>query len=81
VGVFDKTNNLISCYVNGVFQGSDSIPNLTGLPFSPIAPGIVRSGCCSLYTGKLANLSVYNTALSASTIKANFEANRSRYGI
>ena len=81
VGVFDKTNNLVSCYVNGVFQGSDSIPNLTNLPFSPIAPGIVRSGCCSLYTGKLANLSVYNTALSASVIMSNFEANRSRYGI
>jgi hypothetical protein len=81
VGVFDKTNNLVSCYVNGVLQGSDSIPNLTELPFSSIAPGIVRSGCCSLYTGKLANLSVYDTALSASVILSNFEANRSRYGI
>ena len=81
VGVFDKTNNLVSCYVNGVFQASDPIPNLTNLPFSPIAPGIVKSGCCSLYTGKLANLSVYNTALSASVILSNFNANRARYGI
>lgn len=81
VGVFDKTNNLVSCYVNGVFQASDSIPSLSGLPFSSLTPGLVRSGCCSLYTGKMANLSIYDTALSAATIKANFEANRSRYGI
>ena len=81
VGVFDKTNNLVSCYVNGVFQASDSIPSLTGSPFSSIAPGIIRSGCCSLYTGKLANISIYDAALSATAIKANFDANRSRYGV
>lgn len=81
VGVFDKTNSLVSCYVNGVLQGTDSLPDLNGKPFSSFAPGIVRSGCCGLYTGKLANLSVYNTSLSDSTIMANFQANRSRYGV
>ena len=81
VAVYDKTNKLISCYVNGIFTGSDSIPDLTNLPFTPIAPGIVRSGCCSLFTGKLSNLSVYNTALPATTILSNFQANRSRYAV
>jgi hypothetical protein len=81
VAVFSRTTASVLIYLNGVFQNS------TGLPASQTAfngaavPGLVRSACCTLYTGKLAGFSAYGKALTATEIQQNFNALRSRFSI
>lgn len=79
VAVFSRSTSSVLGYLNGIFQNSVSIPSQTA--FSNVTPGIVRSACCGLYTGKLSQLAVYNKVLSAAEISQNFNALRGRYGI
>lgn len=81
VGVFDRNNLLVSCYLNGVFQNSSSIYPASAAASSNFNPGIVRSACCSLWTGKLSHLSVYSKSLSATEILQNYNALKARYGL
>lgn len=67
-------------YLNGVFQTSTNM-NASQPAFTSAAPGLVRSACCGLYTGKLSIFSAYSRALSASEIAQNFEAYRGRFGL
>ena len=80
VAVYSRTTASVLLYLNGVFQNSASIP-ASQTAFSNATPGIVRSPCCGIYTGKLAVFSAYNTGLSASNIAQNFNALRVRFGI
>jgi hypothetical protein len=80
VAVYSRTTASVLLYLNGVFQNSASIP-ASQTAFSNATPGIVRSACCGIYTGKLAMFSAYNTGLSASEIAQNFNALRGRFGI
>ena len=86
VTVFDRSGTFNSgtprwqVYLNGVLQNNTNM--VASQPaFTSNAPGLVRSACCTLYTGKLSNFSAYNRALSAAEIKQNFEALRGRYGV
>ena len=80
VAVFSRTTSTISVYSNGVLQGSQSMPaSQTAMQNS--APGLVRSACCGIYTGKLARFSAYDRALTASEIQQNFNALRGRFNI
>ena len=68
----------LTFYLNGVADGTVSITN-------PIAPsGQVRIGFANAgeyATGRIANVHVYNSALSAGDILQNFNALRSRYSL
>jgi hypothetical protein len=77
--VFNRSGAAILLYLNGVFQSSTTLGTQTAMQNG--TPGIVRNSCCQLYTGKLANFSVYNTALSASDILQNFNAFKTRFGL
>jgi hypothetical protein len=79
VAVFSRTTAQILLYRNGVFQGTGSMP-ASQTAFSNNPPGIVRSACCGIYTGKLGAVSAYNRTLSATEILQNFKATRTRYG-
>ena len=67
-------------YLNGVYQTATNmgVPQTT---FTDAAPGLVRSACCGLYTGKIATFVAYNRALSANEITQNFIALRGRFGV
>ena len=81
VAVYDRTTSFnVRLYLNGVFQNSASIP-ATQTAFTTAAPGIVRSACCGIYTGKLSTFTAYSTALSTDNIIQNFNALRGRYAI
>lgn len=67
-------------YLNGVFQTSTNM-NASQPAFTSTTPGLVRSACCGLYTGKLSNFSIYNRALSASEVSQNFNAYRGKYNV
>ena len=77
--VFSRSTQTMKLYLNGVFQNSDTLAAQT--IFQNASPGIVRSSCCGLYTGKLAQFFVYNQELSAQEISNNFSALRGRYGV
>jgi hypothetical protein len=80
VAVYSRTTAQILLYLNGIFQNSTSIP-VSQTEFSNVAPGIVRSPCCGIYTGKLATCSAYNRALTADEILQNYNATKGRYGL
>lgn len=77
--VFSRSTQTMKLYLNGVFQNSDTLAAQT--IFANVAPGLVRSACCGLYSGKLAQFFVYNQELSAQDISNNFSALRGRYGV
>lgn len=79
IAVFRKSTSQILLYRNGIYQGAVSIPAQTIM--SNNAPGLVRSPCCSIYTGKLAMMSIYGSDLSDSEILQNYNAIKGRFGL
>ncbi len=77
--VFNRSGTSILLYLNGVFQSSVTIPSQSAMQNG--APGIVRSPCCSIYTGKLSSFMVYNAVLSQSEILQNYDATKTRFGL
>ncbi len=68
-------------YLNGVFQTATNMATPQNVATATAAPGLVRSACCGLYTGKLSIFSAYNRALSATEIVQNFNAQRGRFSV
>ena len=84
VGVFNNVSkNLIELYVNGLIRGTAShsfasIKNTT----SPLYIGTFNGGQFPQWiNGKMGIVRFYNSALSASDVSKNFEADRDIYGI
>ena len=75
--VFNRSGTSILLYLNGVFQSSVTIPSQSAMQNG--APGIVRSSCCGIYTGKLSSFMVYNAVLSQSEILQNYNATKTRF--
>lgn len=68
-------------YLNGVYQTATNMNTPQNVATTTAPPGLVRSACCTLYTGKLATFTAYNRALSATEIAQNFNALRGRFGV
>jgi len=68
-------------YLNGVLQTTTNMNTPQTMAMSTNAPGLVRSACCNLYTGKLAMFMVHNTPLTAQEILQNYNAHKGRYGL
>jgi len=83
VMIFDRANATPqwNLYSNGILQSSTNMVAGANTAFTNSAPGLVRSACCSLYTGKIATFSAYSRALSAAEVLRNFVALRGRFGL
>lgn len=68
-------------YLNGVLQTTTNMNTPQTTDMSSGAPGLVRSACCGLYTGKLAQFMVHNTPLTDAEVLQNFNAYRGRFGV
>ena len=79
IAIFRKSTSQILLYRNGIYQGAVSIPAQTTM--SNNTPGLVRSSCCSIYTGKLAMMSIYGSDLSDSEIQQNYNATKGRFNL
>ena len=80
VAIFNRNALFVSLYLNGIYQGQQSIPsNQTSFQTNP--PGLVRSACCQIYTGKLANFSVYNRDLIQQEIQQNYQQYKTRFNL
>jgi hypothetical protein len=80
-GTFSSGTPQWQLYLNGTLQGTTNMGTPQTTAFTAVPPGIVRSACCSLYTGQLSTFYAYNRALSATEVQQNFQAIRGRYGI
>ena len=83
--IFNRTGSLfgsprVVLYLDGVYQNFLSLPS-SQTTQNASAPGIVRSPCCGIYTGKLAIVRAYKKALTALEVSQNFHAQRGRFGI
>jgi len=75
--VFDRTGTQMRLYLNGVFQDSTSLSGQSA--FSNNTPGIVRSPCCTVYTGKLATFFAHSRALTVDEILLNYNSLKNRF--
>ena len=75
----------ISLYVNGVgvtaYQGGTLVTSTISYPTQDMGIGRRVSTNTEYFNGSIAQVQVYNRALSASEILQNFNATRGRYGI
>lgn len=81
----NRTTNLMNWYINGVFDSQYDITGLGNIS-SPHALEIGRDEAYApnsnaFLTGSVAQVYIYNTALSASDVLQNFIALKSRFGI
>jgi len=87
VGVFTNVaSNSIALYVNGVSQGTPTSHSFTSIKNTTHALSIGSfdnniGGYGQWFNGKMGIVRFYNSALSASDVSKNFEANRNTYGI
>jgi len=86
VGVFNFTTDVLSVYKNGVISGSASLVGVGQVSNSSpvgIAHRVSVDGSSAefMFKGSIGIIRMYSSALSASDISKNFEANRATYGI
>jgi hypothetical protein len=88
VMVYDRQAQLGSyamyAYANGNYQGTVALSSAVTSSFIGGVgvgdPGISQ-WCCSSYKGRVAKLSVYNRAITASEVLQNYNAQKSRFGL
>jgi len=81
VATWDRTSAYrVNVYLNGKYENYGTMPT-TQTTFTTAAPGIVRSPCCGLYTGKLAAMKVYNRLLTSDEILQNYNSTKTRFGL
>ncbi len=86
VGVFNFTTDVLSVYKNGVISSTASLVGVGQVSNSSpvgIAHRVSVDGSSAefMFKGSIGIIRMYNSALSASDVSKNFEANRATYGI
>jgi hypothetical protein len=86
VGVFNHTD-MLSVYKNGVFVNSTSLSSLSGTDITNTSPLYLARRANSidesqnLFTGTIGIVRIYDTAMNASQVSQNFNANRGIYSL
>lgn len=85
VAVFDRTgidtgSPRVALYLDGVYQGAMGLSS-PQIQSSNATPGLVRSACCGLYTGKIAIFAAYSGHMTADEVNALFNSQRSRFSV
>jgi hypothetical protein len=70
----------MSLYYNAVFNSTTALAVPRGESANPIKIGTREDGATYM-NGNIAQVQIYNRALSATEIRQNFNATRKRYGI
>lgn len=86
VGVFDFTNDLMTVYKNGSSVNTltlASVGNVSNTSQLAIAHRIGTNGTTPqfMFKGSIGLIRIYNTALSSSQILANFNSNKTTFGL
>ena len=78
-------NGTTQIYLNGVFMGENTLGVDTNINladrFLAIGARNLEGNISSYFNGDIANVQIYNRALSASEVTQNFNAQRTRFGV
>jgi len=77
--IWDGLNQ--SMYINGLFQGSKSLTTLSALDTITSIASTYRVPTYRPVKGNIANVKVYNRALSATEVLQNYNALKGRFGL
>ena len=85
VAVFDRTgidtgSPRVALYLDGIYQGAMALGS-PQIQSADVAPGLVRSACCGLYTGKIAIFAAYKGHMTAGEVNALFNSQRGRFSV
>ena len=85
VGTFDHTNNLLVGYRNGVEANSVTM-DLSGVANTNVfgigrRAGLNNTSGIGYFTGRFAEIRIYDKALSSQEVNTNYQATRSRFGV
>jgi hypothetical protein len=78
--VFTLNSSTMSLYYNAVFNSTTALAVPRGESANPIKIGTREDGATYM-NGNIAQVQIYNRALSATEIRQNFNATRKRFGI
>ena len=79
--VWNRMNNTVSLYINGVYQGAGSTPNTAGKAVYD-GGGIIFGALYGWkHYGRRSLIRIYNRDLSTQEIQQNFTAIRGRFGL
>jgi len=73
-------NSAASFYVNGVFINTAALANFT-MTSNVLRIGVSADSFWTKFTGKIAQINIYNRQLSATEILQNYNAAKSRFGL
>lgn len=85
VATFNHSGQILTCYLNGVSQGTTSLSSLGSIGNSSLL-GIARrhtpgGGGMNYFTGDMPVVRIYDKSLSGAEVLQNFDALKSRYGL
>lgn len=79
--VWDRSNNTVSLYINGVYIGGGSTPNTAGQSIYDGDGGSVGTLYGWKFYGRRGAFKIWNRVLSPQEIQQNFSAQSSRFGL
>ena len=79
--VWDRSNNTVSLYINGVYIGGGSTPNTAGQSIYDGGGGEIGTLYGWKFYGRRSAFKIWNRTLSQSDITQNFNAQQTRFGL
>jgi hypothetical protein len=79
--IWDRSNNTVSLYINGVYIGGGSTPNTAGQPIYDGDGGDVGALYGWKFYGRRGAFKIWNKVLSQSEITQNYNAQKTRFGL
>jgi len=79
--VWDRSNNTVSLYINGVYIGGGNTPNTAGQPIYDGDGGSVGTLYGWKFYGRRGAFKIWNRVLSPQEIQQNFSSQSSRFGL
>jgi hypothetical protein len=78
-GLLSSGSPRLVVYINGEYKQYANLSAQTSMTTG--TANLVRGTCCTRFIGKLANFSVYDTALTGSQVSQNYNATKGRFGL
>jgi hypothetical protein len=79
VGTYD--GNVKRLYINGILEASSSVSNIINNTSTSASVGYLRNANTQHLDGRIACTRIYNRALSATEVRQNYNATKTRFGL
>lgn len=79
--IWDRSNNTVSLYINGVYIGGGNTPNTAGQAIYDGDGGSIGTLYGWKFYGRRGAFKIWNRVLSQSEITQNYNAQKTRFGL